>query len=321
MAKALETRIGEDLVEGFAVAQSEEALVGISEKWQKRVGSHPRPDQSSLEAGENLALWIERLPREANVVACVSGGASAILERPLPPYSLADLQRCLDQSFAEGWSIEKLNQERTSRSQIKGGGLARLLGARLKAVYCLSDVEPGRLDILGSGPFWSPETAHLHHLVADRTSVAPLVEAACLSYGLTASHKGSLSKDLSTWLERELSLAIEAAEPGTAFYWLGELTIPLGSNPPPGGRCHEAAAWAVRMLRSGQSLAAFGTDGMDGTSGSSGACVSAEMGVLPLSDEVLRTHRTLDWCRAARASLPPFFTGSNLNDVVLLITQ
>lgn len=321
MAKAIEQSCGERLASGFAASHDSLALGGLSAKWELKVGSHPRPNQDSIEAGESLVNWIHCLPPDAQVIACLSGGASAILELPRPPHTLQDIQNCLDQSFSQGWAIEKLNQERSRLSALKGGGLAKLLGPKLKAVYCLSDVEPGRLDVLGSGPFWTDETAHLHHLAADRSWVKPVVESACVRAGLIPSHQGSLSTDLSTWLEGSLRKAVQSAEPGTAHFWLGELTIKLGENPPPGGRCHEAAAWAATLLRPCQALAAFGTDGLDGTSGGSGACAASNPSLEFPSQKALLSHQTLEWCKAVGASLPPFFTGSNLNDVVVLITQ
>lgn len=321
MAKSLEDHLGERLIGGFAVTHALEAAQGLSSLWQVHTGSHPRPDESSLQAGQSMVEWIDGLPPDAVVLACLSGGASAILERPRPGFSLSDFQSLLDQSFTEGWTIEILNQERAKRSLFKGGGLAKMLGNRLGAVYCLSDVEPGRLDLLGSGPFWTPETAGLHHIIADRAHVAHLVEEACHKAGLDPVFCGSLSKEISLWLKDDFQPAIASAQPDTACIWTGELTIPLGADPPPGGRCHEAAAWASTLMNPGQACAAFGTDGLDGTSGGAGAVTAPlpEMTPCPLS--ALPKHDSLGWCRSGGASLPRIFTGSNLNDVVVLVTQ
>lgn len=321
MARALESHLGDRLIGGFAVTHALEAAQGLSSLWQVHAGSHPRPDESSLRAGQSLLEWIDDLPTDALVLACLSGGASAILERPRPGFTLSDFQSLLDQSFAEGWTIETLNQERRKRSLFKGGGLAKMLGNRLGAVYCLSDVEPGRLDLLGSGPFWTPETSGLHHVIADRSQVAPLVEAACRRAGLDPVCCGSLSKEMSVWLKNDFQPAVASAQPGTACFWTGELTIPLGADPPDGGRCHEAAAWASTVMRQGQACAAFGTDGLDGTSRGSGAVTAAPPEMAPCPSSALAKHDSLDWCQSAKASLPSFFTGSNLNDVVVLITQ
>lgn len=321
MARALEFCLGSRLKGGFAVTHSHEAAQGLSEAWEVHAGSHPRPDESSLLAGEHLVKWIERLPDEAVVLACLSGGASAILERPNPGFSLADFQSLLDQSFSEGWTIERLNQERAKRSSFKGGGLARMFGRRLRAVYCLSDVEPGKLEALGSGPFWAPQTIDLHHVIADRSALVPLVEEACRKTGCEPICLGSLSKELPAWLKDDLQPAIAKARPGTVCFWTGELTIRLGDDPPRGGRCHEAAAWASTLMKTGQACAAFGTDGLDGTSGGAGAVTAPPPAMIPCPDSALLRHESLDWCRSVGASLPSFFTGSNLNDVVLLISQ
>lgn len=306
---------------GFAVGHNSASLHGLADGWHTHIGGHPRPTKQSLAAGASLLDWIGALPQDAVMWALLSGGASAILEQPKPGSNLTDLQTCLDRSFAEGWSIERLNAERQKHSRLKGGGLAKLLGSRLQKVFCLSDVEPGRLDILGSGPFWTEATRERHKVVADRNSLKPIIEQTTREFGLEPIHLGSFSMDLEDWVESHLRAAISQAEPGTLCYWLGEPTIKLGPNPAKGGRCHEAAFRARLLIRPNQTFAAFGTDGLDGTSGGAGAWVSPGMPLPENPTSILESHDSLAWCQEVSASIPEKSTGSNLNDIALLNTQ
>ncbi len=321
MGFALSEWLGESFAEGWAAAHSLDALDDLPRGWERHVGSHPRPSQASLKSGAALLKWIESLPPEAKVWACLSGGSSAIIEAVKPGSSLSLLQDCLDRSFAEGWTIEKLNNERQKHSPLKGGGIARLLGARLERVFCLSDVEPGRLDILGSGPFWLDETKAIHKTIADRSSLIPLVETAAAEFVFCPHYQGSFSMDLEEWISACLQPMVKAAEPGTLCFWIGEPTLRLGPNPPKGGRCHEAALRARTFIKQNQTFAAFGTDGLDGTSGHAGAIVDSSMSLPANLSKVLAEHKALDWCQEVSASIPEKVTGSNLNDIAILITQ
>ncbi len=321
MGKETASWLGANFAGGFAVGHNLQALTGLDVTWLTHLGGHPRPNEQSLEAGASLLAWIETLPQNASVWACLSGGASAIIEVPKPGSSLLDLQSCLDRSFTEGWSIERLNVERQKHSELKGGGLAEILGLRLERVFCLSDVEPARLDILGSGPFWNESTKSLHKVIADRDSLVPLIKKSAEELGLKPINLGSFSMDLEEWVETHLKPAIHHAEPDTLCYWVGEPTLKLGENPPPGGRCHEAAFRARLLLKPNQAFAAFGTDGLDGTSGGAGAWVSPDQPLPVAPSLTLKRHDSLAWCKEVYASIPEKATASNLNDIALLNSQ
>lgn len=321
MGREMASWLGKDFAGGFGVGHKRQAMEGLGKGWQTHLGSHPRPNEQSLEAGLKLLAWIATLPENSAVWACLSGGSSAILEVPKPGSCLLDLQICVDRSFAEGWSIERLNGERQKHSHLKGGGLAEILGSRLEKVFCLSDVEPGRLDILGSGPFWTESTRSLHKVAADRNSLVPLIESAAREAGLKPINLGSFSMDLEEWVETHLKPAILRAESKTLCYWVGEPTINLGTNSPPGGRCHEAAFRARLLLKPNQSFAAFGTDGLDGTSGGAGAWVDTNQPLPKDAEMIIKRHDSLAWCKEVYASIPEKATASNLNDIALLNTQ
>ncbi len=91
------------------------------------------PTASSLAAGEQLVQFIGSLPADAQVLCLVSGGASSLVEWPVPGIDLADLQRVGKWAMTGGQPIDVVNAVRRQLSQLKGGGLASLLGQRAHA--------------------------------------------------------------------------------------------------------------------------------------------------------------------------------------------
>lgn len=102
--------------------------------------SHPYPDEQSLYAGERLISFIHNLPLECTVIVLLSGGASALIEKPIDGISLDDLQNFTKKLLKSGASIQEINTIRKYLSVIKGGGLADLLYPRETYQFLLSDV-------------------------------------------------------------------------------------------------------------------------------------------------------------------------------------
>ena len=93
-------------------------------------GSHPMPDQASLDAGAAIVDFVTHLAADAQVLFLVSGGASSLVEWLHPGASLADLQALNRWALQSGASIVQVNAARRRISRLKGGGLARLAQGR-----------------------------------------------------------------------------------------------------------------------------------------------------------------------------------------------
>jgi hydroxypyruvate reductase len=94
-----------------------------------------------------------RAPEDTLCLFLLSGGASAMMELPLDPsISLADTIAFHQALVLSGASIVEINCVRKHFSAIKGGRLALAAGAARKLTLLVSDVPPGRLDALASGP-------------------------------------------------------------------------------------------------------------------------------------------------------------------------
>lgn len=90
------------------------------------------------------------LTQQDHVLLLVSGGGSALFEKPLVP--LAELQELNRQLLAAGASITEINTLRKRLSAVKGGRFAKWCEpARIDAII-LSDVLGDPLDMIASGP-------------------------------------------------------------------------------------------------------------------------------------------------------------------------
>lgn len=122
-------------------------------------GDHPVPGEQSLATGLALQAFLAERPskeysdRDAYIVL-LSGGASALVAAPATGVSLADKQRLTREWLASGMSIEEINRQRRKLSQLKGGGLARLLSPARFVTLAISDVPQDDPAVIGSAPTW-----------------------------------------------------------------------------------------------------------------------------------------------------------------------
>ncbi len=116
-------------------------------------GAHPLPDRRNLQAA-----WAFR--RYANnhigandlVLFLVTGGASALLTEPLPPFRLRDKIAITRRLQAAGAPIRELNCLRKHMSAIKGGRLAARLHPARVLTLIVSDIIDSPPEDIGSGP-------------------------------------------------------------------------------------------------------------------------------------------------------------------------
>jgi glycerate 2-kinase len=115
--------------------------------------SHPLPDASSVRGAEAL-LESARTAASAGELFLVllSGGASALAEKPAETLSLEDLREVNRLLLASGAPIEEMNRVRKQVSQIKAGRLARAASPSLVFTLALSDVIGAPLHVIGGGP-------------------------------------------------------------------------------------------------------------------------------------------------------------------------
>lgn len=111
---------------------------------------HPVPDQNSFDATEKALEKVSGLDEYDTVIFLLSGGGSALFEKPLIPGE--ELQDITKQLLACGADIVEMNTIRKRLSAVKGGRFAlACMPARVYAIV-LSDIVGDPLDMIASGP-------------------------------------------------------------------------------------------------------------------------------------------------------------------------
>jgi glycerate 2-kinase len=119
---------------------------------------HPLPDDESVEAGSRIRQFAEKKVRPEDLVLCLfSGGASSLLVSPATGISLHDKRECARLLIQSRADIRELNAVRKHLSDIKSGGLARLLAPAQVVSLILSDVVGDDPGTIASGPM-SPDS-------------------------------------------------------------------------------------------------------------------------------------------------------------------
>lgn len=113
-------------------------------------GGHPIPDENSLRATDAALSLVQGLTAQDTVLFLLSGGGSALFEKPLIP--LHELQNITQQLLASGASIVEINAIRKRLSAVKGGRFAKLCQPARVFSIVLSDILGDPLDMIASGP-------------------------------------------------------------------------------------------------------------------------------------------------------------------------
>lgn len=322
---------------------------------------HPVPDENSFSATEEAIRLVRPLNEEDTVLFLLSGGGSALFEKPLIPGD--ELKNITEQLLASGAGIVEMNTVRKRLSAVKGGRFAQLCAPARVFSVVLSDIVGDPLDMIASGPA-SPDT-----------STAEEAQEIVRRYGLklspqAAEHmKDELPKELQhvetviTGSVRELcrgaseaagklgyrpviltdSLTVEAREAGSylasvarqyvdteeplAFIAGGETVVRLtGSGL--GGRNQEIALSAAAGLEGLGNAAVFsvGSDGTDGPTDAAGGyadgMTAEKLRRLGYSiPEILDRNDSYHALKACGGLIVTGPTGTNVNDVAVLLIR
>ena len=151
MAHAAAEQLGEKLVRGIVVTKYEHAQSAIP-KIDIYEAGHPVSDENTITATAKVLDLVEDLGDGDEVVFLVSGGGSAIFEKPLEGLGLEDVQSVTNQLLASGADIVEMNMIRKRLSSVKGGRFALACAPAKVFAIILSDVLGDRLDTIASGP-------------------------------------------------------------------------------------------------------------------------------------------------------------------------
>ena len=154
MAEAATSVLSAPITDGVVISKYghfEEPITGL----RCFEAGHPVPDKNSVAAADAVLKLTENLREDDTVLFLLSGGGSALFEKPLIP--LEELQDITSQLLACGAEIVEINTIRKRLSAVKGGKFAaHCAPAKVEAII-LSDILGDPLDMIASGPV-SPDS-------------------------------------------------------------------------------------------------------------------------------------------------------------------
>ena len=321
---------------------------------------HPVPDENSFAATEKALELVHGLTEKDTVLFLLSGGGSALFEKPLIPG--AEMQGITNQLLASGADIVEMNTIRKRLSAVKGGRFAQACAPAKVFSIVLSDILGDPLDMIASGPAVPDRStcaqalaiAEKYHLNLSEQAKALLAqETPKVLDNVTTQITGSVRELCAAAAKacRELGyepilltdrLCCEAKEAGSflgsiacthagqgkklAFIAGGETVVHL-TGKGQGGRNQELALAAAPAL-AGQNAAVFsvGSDGTDGPTDAAGGYVDGDTAAALAEKgwdvfDTLRNNDAYHALQAVEGLIITGATGTNVNDVAVALVK
>ena len=319
---------------------------------------HPVPDENGFAATQKALELVQGLTAEDTVLFLLSGGGSALFEKPLLPG--AQLQDITGQLLASGADIVEMNTIRKRLSGVKGGRFAQHCAPARVFSIVLSDILGDPLDMIASGPA-APDSstcagalaiAEKYHLKLSEQAKALLQQETPktlenVTTQITGSVRQLCAAAARACRERGYEpvlltdrLCCEAKEAGSflgsvarthagqgrklAFLAGGETVVHL-TGKGLGGRNQELALAAAPAL-AGLDAAVFsvGSDGTDGPTDAAGGYVDGDtLAALTAAGwnvfDALQNNDAYHALQAVDGLIITGATGTNVNDVAVAL--
>lgn len=360
MSKTAADILGDRMEAGVAVTKYDHVKGDIA-KMQCFEAGHPVPDANSF-AGTQAALrLVEDLTEEDTVLFLLSGGGSALFEKPLiPEEELADITK---QLLACGADIVEINTIRKRISGVKGGKFAKICEPARVFSIVLSDILGDPLDMIASGPAYPDSTTCSQAFAIVEKYQLKLSDQAMALLGQETPKSLSNVETMITGSVRNLckaaadacrslgyepvvltdQLSCEAREAGAflaaiakshqdsekslAFLAGGETVVHL-TGKGMGGRNQELALAAAEGIAGLPDTAVFsiGSDGTDGPTDAAGGYSDGETKALLKKQnidiyQVLQENDAYHALEKSGGLIMTGATGTNVNDVAVLLIR
>ena len=191
MAKAAVDILGDAIDDGIVITKYGHAKESLG-KIDIYEAGHPVPDSNSFLATEKAMSKVESLGSDDMVLFLISGGGSALFEKPLVKEEV--LENITKQLLSCGADIVEMNTIRKRLSAVKGGRFAQLCAPAKVFSIVLSDIIGDPLDMIASGPAYP-----------DSSTCSDAIEIVS-RYGL------SIDEDVKTLLMTETPKALDNVE-------------------------------------------------------------------------------------------------------------
>jgi glycerate 2-kinase len=360
MAKAASDILGERVDDGVVITKYDHSKGDIPNIRIYEAG-HPIPDDNSFAATEQAIQLVSNLTPEDKVLFLISGGGSALFEKPLIPKEL--LEQLTKQLLASGADIVEMNTIRKRLSAVKGGKFAKLCEPAQVFSVVLSDIIGDPLDMIASGPAYPDSSTSDQALeiikkynitVSDEVESLLRIETPDTIANVKTMITGSVTQLCAaaeqTCLELgyepvvlTASLSCEAREAGSflasiaqyhnnsrkslAFIAGGETIVHLkGSGK--GGRNQELALAAAEGISDLTNTAVFsiGSDGTDGPTDAAGGYVDTNTKKILTEKgiaifDVLENNDAYHGLKECSGLIITGPTGTNVNDLSVLLIK
>ncbi|MEY8419266.1 glycerate kinase [Oscillospiraceae bacterium 44-5] len=358
MAKAARDCLGDRISAGVVVTKYGHVSGHIPGCTCYEAG-HPVPDENSFQGAQAVLDLVSGLTEQDTVIFLLSGGGSALFEKPLVPGE--ELQDVTSQLLSSGADIVEMNTIRKRLSAVKGGRFAQLCAPARVFAIVLSDILGDPLDMIASGPACADQstceqalavaekyrltlTPRAKELLAQETpkaldnvetQITGSVRELCAAAASAARELGYepvILTDLLACQAREAGAflaSIARTHQGRgkklAFLAGGETVVKLtGSGK--GGRNQELALSAAQGIEGLDSVLVFslGSDGTDGPTDAAGGIVDGRTASV-LREQGLLIHQVLEdndaYHALAKADglIVTGPTGTNVNDVAVVL--
>ncbi len=358
MARAAQECLGERMDTGVVVTKYGHVLGPIPGCTCYEAG-HPVPDGNSFRGTQAVLDLVSGLTEQDTVIFLLSGGGSALFEKPLIPGE--ELQDITSQLLSSGADIVEMNVIRKRLSAVKGGRFARLCAPARVFAIVLSDILGDPLDMIASGPACADRstceqalaiaekyrlrlTPQARELLAQETpkeldnvetQITGSVRELCAAAARSAQELGYEPVMLTD------QLCCQAREAGSflasvarthrgqgkklAFLAGGETVVKL-TGAGKGGRNQELALSAAQGIDGLDGVLVFslGSDGTDGPTDAAGGVVDGQTAAR-LREQGLSIHQVLEdndaYHALAKADglIVTGPTGTNVNDVAVVL--
>jgi len=289
--------------------------------------AHPVPDAASVAGARAVLAAVAGLTAEDQVIALISGGASALLALPAPGLTLEDKQLVAKALLASGAPIATMNRVRKALSGVKGGRLAAACAPARLVTLAISDVPGDDPAVIGSGPTWV-EGADYRMIATPGMALAAAAEF-CVANGLPARILGDAIEGEAAEIGREMA-ALALRETGPVMLLSGgETTVTIGGEKPGrGGRNTEFLLSLAIGLDGAKTIYAIAgdSDGIDGTEDAAGAVIgpdtlarAREAGMDPVA--MLKTHDSYSFFAALGDLVITGPTMTNVNDIRAILIR
>ena len=360
MAKAA-SDIMQDQIEAGVVVTKYDHVMGKIKNMVCYEAGHPVPDENSYKGTQAVLDLIDNLNKEDSVLFLLSGGGSALFEKPL--ISAEELTDITKQFLSCGADITEINTIRKRLSAVKGGKFAKICAPAHVYSIVLSDILGDPLDMIASGPAYPDSSTsekalaivnkyqlklseQALNLLKEETPkeldnvdtiITGSVKNLCIAAADACKELGyqpifltdqltCAAKEAGTFVAA-IAKSYQNTDKSLAFIAGGETVVHL-TGKGKGGRNQELALAAAEGIAGLKNTAIFsvGSDGTDGPTDAAGGYVDSDTKDILNSQgidiyQVLMNNDTYHALEKTNGLIITGATGTNVNDVAVLLIK